>query len=283
MKTIKVSMAIPILLVIFWLSPARAQESYQLEYKFQKGKTYRFKSTTASDMTQEAMGREMKMTGGSDMIARAVIEDVLSDGSMVMVVSADTAVTRSKSPMSDTTMVLTNIIGKRMRITVDKTGKVQTREVIDSVRYEGRGVVGRAPQREVMGFTNLPDKPVKMGEKWTISRADTLDMMGGKTVTASDIEYTLVGSETKLGHDCLKIAFAGKTTTTGKMSSMGMEMFIEGDGKTSGTVFFDPKQGLPVLVESASDDERTMATTGQQSMTMLMSSTSKSTQVLLED
>jgi len=144
-------------------------------------------------------------------------------------------------------------------------------------------VVGRAPQREVMGFTNLPDKPVKMGEKWTISRADTLDMMGGKTTTSSDIEYTLVGSETKLGHDCLKIEYTGKTTTTGKMSSMGMEMFIEGDGKVSGTVFFDHKLGFTVSVESTSDDERTMATTGQQSMTMLMSSTAKSSSVLLED
>jgi hypothetical protein len=283
MNKIKVQSAVPILLVILSLSSARAQESYRLEYKFERGKTYRFQYTSASTATQEAMGQEVKMTTGTDMIARLVTENVLSDGSMVMVITTDTAVTRSKSPMMDTTMVLSHLIGKRMRITVDRTGKVQAREVIDSVHFERGGVAVRLPQREALGFTLMPEKPVKMGEKWTIANADTMEMIGGKTVNTSDIEYTLVGTETKRGHDCLKIAFTGKTTTTGKMSMMGMEMFTEGNGKVSGTVFFDQKLGVTVLVETANDDDRTMAATGQQNVTMQMSSSGKSTQVLLED
>lgn len=280
MNNIKLHIAFPTLLVLFFMVFAQAQDSYQLQYKFQKGKTYRYKSTSTNDMTQEAMGQEMKMTGGSDLITRLVIENVLTDGSMVMVVSADSAVSRTKSPMRDTTMVLSNVIGKRMRITVTRTGEVKAREVIDSVRYETRGVTMRVPQREMMSLTNLPQKQVKIGEKWNQSKADTTEMMGGKTITTSDIDYTLAGTENRMGHSCLKIAFTGKTTTTGKMVNMGMEMFTEGSGKVSGTIFFDHKQGLPVSVESTSEDERTVATTGQQNMTMQMSSTGKSTSVL---
>jgi hypothetical protein len=283
MKHNRAIIGLPILLVLLFQGTAIAQESYQLEHKFQKGKTYRYKSTSEGETTQEAMGREMRMTTGNEMTVRLVVEDVRNDGSMVLVVSTDSAVIRSKGPMMDTTMVMTNMMGKRMRITLTKTGTVRAREVIDSVHYESAGVAVRAPQREAMSFITLPEKPAKMGEKWTISKTDTVEMMGGTTVNVSDIDYTLVGAESKAGRDCLKITFTGKTTTTGKMNYMGMEMYSEGDGKVSGTVFFDHEQGLIVLVESTTSDERTMAMTGQQSMTIQMSSSGKSTQALLEE
>jgi hypothetical protein len=271
-----------LLLAIIALGFAQAQESMRLQYKFQKGKTYMFKAASSGESTQEAMGREMKMSSSFNLVARVVVEDVLADGGMILTISADSAVSRSKNPMMDTTMNLTYMVGKKMRVTLSPVGNVKNREVIDSVRYESRGVVGRVPQREVMGFLPLPEKPVKMGEKWTQSKVDTTESMGGKNISTSDIEYTLVGTEDKLGHKCLKIVYAGKTTITGRSSRMGMEMFTEGDGKTSGTIFFDLKQGVVIVSEKEDQNEMTMAMTGQQNMTIPMSSTNKSTQVLLE-
>jgi hypothetical protein len=231
-------------------------------------------------MTQEMGGQEMKFWQEGHFTLRTLIEDV-KNGNIVFVVSADSAVSSSKSPMRDTTMVLTQLIGKRIKITLSKSGDVVGREVIDSVIMSAQMRGGA--QRELLTFLTLPVKPVKTGEKWNATKIDTVDQMGGKIVNSSQFEFTLAGKEKKLGHDCLKIPFTAKTTTNGNMKMQGMELFVEGGGKISGTLYFDSGMGLPVLVESLTDTETTMAATGQQQMTVPISSSQKSTTTLIRE
>jgi hypothetical protein len=282
MKNIKLYIAFTVLLVVAILASAQAQESYRLEYKFQKGKTHRYKSLTSSDITQEVQGQEMKMSANSTAIVRLVIDDVSNNRSTVMIVSADPMVARTKNPMMDTTMVLKNMMGKRTKITVDKTGKILSREVIDSVQYESRGMNIRMSQREAIGFIRLPEKELKIGEKWNDSKTDTTEVGTGKMMNTMDVEYTLVGKESKLGHDCLKISYAGKISTNGKINQMGMDIYTEGTGKVSGMLFFDHAQGMLVYDESMADVESTMAVTGQQNMTIPMTTSTKTIRELLE-
>ena len=142
-----------------------------------------------------------------------------------------------------------------------------------------RGMV----MRDFIKFQRLPEKPVTLGEKWHITTTDSVDMMGGKMVTTGEIDYTLAGKEQRLGHECLKIAFTGKTVVAGKGKMMGMEIFTEGTGKLTGTFFFDCSRGLSVAEEGASDSEMTAAITGQQNMTIPISQSVKSTRTLVSE
>jgi hypothetical protein len=257
-----------------------AQDSYKIEYKFQKGTTYRYNHISNSNITQEMMGKEMKMTNASDMTIRVAVDDITKEGNFGLVVSVDSAKNTTKSPMMDTTMILSNIIGKRTKITVSNMGSVLSREVIDTIKNEG--MMGGGSQRGMASMTKLPDKPVKVGEKWTTTTIDTIESMGGKIIHTTNMEFTLTGKETKQKHNCLKLDYTGTTTDTGKMVMNGMDLFVEGSGKVKGTMYFDAKIGITIVDESSTDNEQTMAITGQQNMTIPMSVSTKSVKTLLE-
>jgi hypothetical protein len=269
-----------VIILILSISFAYAQESYKLEYKFEKGKNYLYKDITTGDMTQEMMGKEMKMKNESNAVIRIVVDDVTKDGEATLLVSADSLSVFSSTPMGDTTMIMNDMIGKRTKIILLSSGKIEKRETIDSIKMMGRAA--GAAQREGIKFAQLSDKPVKIGETWTSSTQDTVNQMGGKIVVTGNHEYTLVGKEKKDGSDCLKITFTGNTTTEGKASVQGMEFFIDGSGKVNGTFFFNPKAGLLVYEESNSDSEINMATTGEQSMIIPITQVTKSIRTLLK-
>jgi len=279
MKTIKFLQAILLGAILLSLQ-SFAQDTQTLEYKFTKGNTYLYSTVSSNQGTQEMGGQEMKFSGSSWFTLRALVDDV-KNGTTVLIVSADSAVTSSKSPMRDTTMVMTNLIGKRMKVTLSKSGDILSREVLDSVQSPGQMRGGA--QRELLTFLTLPTKPVKTGDKWNTAKMDTVEQMGGKIFTSTQFEFNLTGKEQKLGHDCLKILFTGKTSTNGNMKMQGMELFVEGGGKISGTFYFDAGKGIPVFVESSTDQETTMAATGQQQMTVPISSSSKSTTTLIQE
>lgn len=256
------------------------QETFSLEYKFQKGNTYRYHLLSNSNITQEMMGKEMKMTNTSDMTTRILVDDVSKDGNITLIVSLDSGVSSTKNPMMDTTMILSNLIGKRSKLGVSKLGAILLREVIDTIKNEG--MMGSGSQRGMANMTKLPDNPVKIGEKWSSTTIDTIESMGGKIIHAVNNEFTLTGKEKKQNHDCLRIDYVGTSTDTGKMMMNGMELFVEGSGKVKGTLYFSAKLGMTVLDESVVDNEQTMAITGQQNMTIPMSVSTKTTKTLLD-
>ncbi|MBI4811661.1 MAG: hypothetical protein HY800_09535, partial [Ignavibacteriales bacterium] len=223
----------------------------------------------------------MKMTNVSDMTVRIEIENVDKDGATAMIISLDSAKNVIKSPMMDSTMILDKLIGKKTRIIVAKLGNILKREVIDTVKDEG--MMGGAGQRSTTKIAEFPEKAIKFGDKWKSMDVDTIESMGGKIIHTTDMEYTLVRKDKKQEHDCLKIDYTGTTSDTGKMMMGGMELFVEGSGKVKGTMYFDLKLGLIVLDESSIENEQTMAVTGQQSMTIPMSVSTKSTRTLLEN
>jgi len=272
-----------ILLVVagMFASTAFAQESYTLQYKYRAGKTYRYANLIATASTREMMGREVKTNADVTMTSRFLVEGAAQDGALTLVASVDSIRVSVKSPEMDTTIVPTELTGKRTRLVLTPLGVVKSRTVIDSVQAQAMSFgVG---QRDVMKFHRLEAKPVKIGGRWSISSADSLDMMGGTSIITTDMAYTLAGKENAKGHDCLKISYTGTSTTVGKGSMMGMEIFIEGTSKLNGAFLFDPALGIIVSEETHANNESTVATTGQQAMTIPVSTTISSSQTLLED
>jgi hypothetical protein len=260
---------------------ADAQEQYTLQYKFEKGKVYRFADTTLVKSSQEMMGQEVKSTSTVLATTRLVPTEIRADGSTVLTVSPDVMTVSIKNARMDTTMVLKDMIGKRSRLTISKLGETISRQVIDTVNLSG--MAAATGRQDMVRLHIMPSTPVKIGEKWTATKPDTFDAGGGKMITVSTIDFTLLSRETKAGTECLKISYAGKMTISGKGSMNGADYFIEGTGTTSGTYFADISTGLPVWEDSKYDVESTVAITGAQNMTIPGSQSVTAHRVLLKN
>ncbi len=265
--------------VLAVLSTAVAQETYTLRLLMEPGKAYLYDDVARTAMTQEMAGQEMKINTAVTMISRASVQARETDGSLVIITSLDSLVVASKSPRRDTTMVMTDMIGKRNKVVLSPVGKVLAREVIDSVTSPGSMARGAA-MREVVRYHQLPEEPVAVGAKWTKSVVDSNEGMGGKIVSTATVEYQLAGVEEKAGHACLRITYAGDMTIEGKGAMMGMEIFTEGRGTTSGTWFFDPKGGYTVAEDARIETDMTAAMTGQQTMTIPITQSTTVTRML---
>ncbi len=263
-----------VLLVAAGLQDAYADDPTTLRMKLEKGKSYVYADAVRADVTQEMGGQEMKINTHSLVVSRISVEGIRQDGSFSLITVVDSLLSSVKSPMQDTTRLMTEMMGKRSRVVLSPLGKVVERAVIDSVKGSRQMMRGSAV-REVVRFHTLPEQPVIPGSQWTVSTLDSTDAMNGHMVTAYTITYTFAGNEEKGGRRCVKITYTGTMTIEGKGSMMGMEVFSEGKGTLSGTWHFDPQAGLTVAEEGLLDTDVTLAMTGQQNMTIPITSSTK--------
>jgi hypothetical protein len=259
---------------------AISQEKFTLVYKMEKGKVYRYVSENSYSATQEMMGNEMTVTGDSRSIIRYETEDVAASGNLTMIVSLEESSVHTNMMGRDTTIKTTDLLGKKVRQEFSPAGKVLSQIKLDSTGGKGAGLSGR-----MLGDNDLillPDKPVAVGEKWTVAGADTTKSEGNETITTYSSDYELVGKEVKNGHECLKLTYKKIYEITGKLQQMGMDMFMEGEGDAAGTYWFDVIQGLLIADESTVNQDITMAITGQTQMTIPSSQVIKMSNHLIE-
>lgn len=266
-------------LLVLCIAGSPAQEKFTLTYHFQPGTIYLYADTSRSNQTQEMGGQEMKVSSLTTMRTRIVCESVKTDGAMALITSLDSMTTSMKSPMRDTTMVMKDLLNKRMRVILAPAGAVLNREIIDSVKVAGLMARGMS-MRETVKFHQLSKDPVGVGSAWKSDVVDSIDMMGGKMVSHIKMDYTVSGKTLCAGRSCLQIGYKGDINLEGKGSMMGMDLFMEGKGKTSGTLCFDPVEGLLVQEVSSTDTDMTAAVTGQQNMTIPISSGVKMSRLL---
>jgi hypothetical protein len=174
-----------------------AQESYKLEYNFDKGKDYKYRMTNDGIVTQTVMGQEMKININGEIYVKLESEGAYADSSYLLV-SLDSAKYHINMPMRDTTTTLDNMVGKRTRLTVLKNGKVINRETIDTVM--GNADMLSQVSGETTRLIILPEKEIKVGETWNNENVDSVKMMGGSIKTKSNVDYTLLGRTDTLGH-----------------------------------------------------------------------------------
>jgi len=259
-----------------------AQEKTELQFTYKQGETYRYRSDYSYDMTQEMNGQEMKMTGTTKSVIRLFVETVNADGDMTLINCYDELRSTMKNVMMDTTIEQKELIGKRGKVVITKSGKELLQQLIDTVKSEKGMATGNVASMYSVNFPILPDHPVALGDKWTSEHTDTVKVGDGSTITKSNTEYTLIQKEKKDGHECLNIGFVSKSETTGKMTQMGMEMFLEGDGETRGAIWLDPVLGIVVAKETTSTQNMTYALTGQMKMSIPSTQIIKSTYSLVE-
>ncbi len=258
---------------------ASGQSQITLQYKLPQGTTYRFADSILANTSQEMMGQQVKSTSTVYAVSKMDVAEVRDDGTTVLVVAPESMRVNIKNRQMDTTIVPQQLLGKRTQLEISRLGDILHRATLDSVKVAG--LAASVGQRELVRLHVYPPKPVKIGDKWTSSRPDTNESMGGKMVSLSTIEYTAQAKEARQGRECLKVVYSGKTSLNGKGTMMGSSFFLEGSGTMTGTFWADPATGLPVAEDATMNMESTIAVTGQQSMTIPSSQSVTTHRVLL--
>lgn len=256
-----------------------AQESYKLKYNFKEGKTYSFLNTLDGNFTQEAMGREMKISLNGRYNVKMTVEKV-NGGKANVITTLDSGKISSKNPMKDTTISLAPFAGKRTMMTLLQDGSIESTKIVDTIKmFNLQGF----SQNNLVRLVRLPAEEVKAGVPWSITTNDTIDMMGsGKMLNTINSTYTIVGKEKIKGHNCLKVSYTGDVKNSGKAQIMGMDFVIEGAGKIAGDFFFDPVMGMAIKNDGTMDNEMTLAASGQQNMIIPITQSMKTTISLVE-
>jgi hypothetical protein len=210
---------------------------------------------------------EIKLSGSSKNAL--TVDQVLPNGSYQLKMKMSDIVLSMTMPMMDTTMSIPEVPGSPI-IVIDKLGKMLRK--IDTTAKNQAGIgIDPASMGGASPFHQFAGKKLKNGEKWNVERNDTMPFMGGSIVNLNKLEYTLVGTEKLDAVTYLKATYKGTIDSKGSTSMQGMEFYIEGTGAVEGTVYFDLKKFIPVLEDNVSENEMTLALTGQQNMTIPMS------------
>lgn len=157
---------------------------YLLRMKFTPGQTSKFNIAMDTSAAGQSMKMAMPMTQKVVSVKNGVADLTMNVGPMSM----------NGKPMN--TQVQT------INVSMDSTGKV----------------VKGAPMGQTGTQVSLPEKPVKVGESWTVNTKTQAGMGGNMDVKAT---YTLAGFQTVAGKQMAKLNV--------KMSAGG-QMTMKGDG-----------------------------------------------------
>ena len=256
------------------LSAAVISSSYggeKLRYQMMKGSTYKYVLTTDNKGTTQANGQEMATKAASDFGISLAVEKTGADA-ITLIAKVDSNVSNIESMMmKDSALVLKEINGKRVRITMTPLGKTVKSVVIDTIApSRAMQMTGAGNPAEFLRqlFVKLPDQAVGVGDTWKYNATDTITTQGMPIITKPDIQFKVAGAEKVGSYDCMKITFEGTTSMYGTGSRQGMELVIDGTVKSKGTTFFAPKEGLLVSVDSESTTDMNISGTGEQMFTM---------------
>lgn len=264
------------------INSSYGSDSYKLKYKMAKGTVLYYRLDSQMESLQEMMGSEVEANSKSNANVKITSEGENKDGNLTFLMVYESMLFEMISSMMDSTFKdPEGLIGKRVRKTITPYGDQIKSVELDSIKLGLLAHSGDlASAREFL--PNLPDSELKMGEKVSMTDVDSLDMLGGTTVTKAEMEFTLTGKETKLGYDCLKIDVKGTINLEGDGIMQGMKIFIEGDGDFQRTLYFAPKEGLLVAAHNQTDIEMTLALTGQMQMTIPITQSQTSNMTLIK-
>ncbi|MBN2091361.1 hypothetical protein JW964_17245 [candidate division KSB1 bacterium] len=248
-----------------------AQPKVSFTYQFEKGKVYKLGTESTTKMTQEMMGQTMP----SDVISTTVIKiegvEPASNGDFIAHASFDKMIVKVTNAQIDSTFDLQHLVGKRSQVTMQKNGKITNITTVDTIAQQAGFMQMLGMEPEMMFkrlLTRLPDAPLAVEESWRTAEPETVKTMGSEIVVSPELEYKYIGRENIAGHDCAKLTINGPMALAGKGSRMGAEFYIEGDGKTTGIIYFDDKQGLLIKADTVTDQQSNIAVTGAANMTI---------------
>jgi hypothetical protein len=268
-------------IVLIFNSLATFSQEFKPIIKVAKGENYNYTSGMNMDINISVAGQEMKVTSSSTYTIKNVIDKVNADGSIDIINTTWDIKVLSSAMGKDSTINMEGKAGPTYKQQFDKLGNFVKKEIIDSsallINIDNTS-------NSLSVFCEFPDKNLKPGDKWTKERTDSIDIkqMGGKMGVKGQTEYTFGQKEKIDGMDLIKVTFTATLGIGGKGNMMGMDIFMEGTGVSSGELYFDPATGVIYTNKGNIEMDINMAITGAQSMTMPMNQKITYTQKLVK-
>jgi hypothetical protein len=227
-----------------------ARKGFNLEYRMPETGQLQYDHDAAFTSGMEVMGQTIEVSSNSkNLFTMQTIGQ--EKGNYELNVTIDTAYIQFQSPRGEMKPDMDKVIGKDFLFVVSPKGRVVDCSGAEELTYS----LGESEELNIASdfktlFPNLPDRSLKIGEKW--NNIDTLVEKGssGSLRFISFNEHLLESMEPFEGYDCLKI----KTTYSGTMDGEGN---IQGAAtKTEGTIegeytwYFAYKEGIFIQVKS---------------------------------
>ena len=240
----------------------------ELHYKFEKGKAYHYSTVIESKTTGQSMGQEFTMASGFDFDYSISLLSV-NTGVLTLTVKFEKFNIKINMPMmgfNDSTIVMREYIGKRIKVVMTDKGKMLSVVPIDTIPpSQIQMMVGLDPSdlfKQIM--FEFPEKEIDVKGSWKKINPDTLSRGGMKMLIKPNIEFKVIAEEKKTDYHCWKIDISGTSSIEGSGSQRGADVTIDGTVKIHGSAFIAPAEGIFVLSEQSSDTDMTTTATGSQ-------------------
>lgn len=227
---------------------------FTLSYKLDKDQVMQYNTTATSTMSMEVMGQSMEIN--TDFMSKYTLRGtgINEEKNFVGKITIDDMSVKINSMQGDINPDMSNIKGKSFDLTFSPIGKELDYTGIEDLKMD-LGQMSGGEQSIKTYFkdilADLPDKPVKIGDSWTVKDEQTNPQSGMDVTTVTTAVNKLEGYETVDGFECLKIVTKATGSVQGSGEQMGGTMDMEGDLETETTWYFAYKNGT--FVKSVSD------------------------------
>ena len=254
-----------LIMAVFFVSGAVPTKSsgekiYELKYQLDKGTKFTMMSTGDVNSVMDQMGTEVltDIYGEAEDIF-VVLSSDKEKGIVMEYEFGERSQDIDSAAGSDSTD-FSELVGKKVKFVLLPNGKVEGYEGFDSLPVITTATGDDLNEETyVLGvkttFPLLPDNPIKIGDSWADNQ--DLDIPSGGSILNSEnaFTYTLIEEVEKDGFDCLKIEMKGVSKLSGNFEQSGMELFIDRETTTTGTIYFAYKEGMFVYSDAESIGE----------------------------
>jgi hypothetical protein len=279
----KVHIFYKILLVSFvFLLCGCGSRRLAVQYRFEEGKSYQYSTIVDSKVVGQTMGQEFNTTSVTTFGYSLMIQEK-KEHLLKLTATITKFAVRNNFPMmglNDSTIVMSEYIGKRMQVLMTERGKTLSVEPLDAIPPSRVLVMTGLMPIDLLKqlFLELPDRELEINGSWKKTNPDTITRGKMKMVMKPNVDYKITGVEKKSDYSCWKILISGSNLMEGSGSQGGNDVSSDGIIKINGTAFFAPEKGIFVSSEQSVDNDLTTTVAGSQTgtSTMLIKTTIRS-------
>jgi hypothetical protein len=244
--------ALAVLLAVFVaaggasIAAVAPQSAVSLVYQFPEGRTLSYRTTGSQTQNMDMMGQTMTTESVSSMDF-TIKGKGTKDGNLVLNVTIDAAKTDVSSPQGNMSPDMSVIVGKAFDIVVSKLGKEIDVSGAEAIKYDTpTGGTRDLSSGFQAFFSDLPDKPAKVGDTWPSE--DTIVQKEGLGETRIHFKNlnTFDGIETVDGYECARIKAVVQGTITGNLEQQGVGISVDMKMDGTDTWYFAITEGIYV-------------------------------------
>jgi hypothetical protein len=285
-------------LLLFALLLAAAElvaQPYDLRYALKEGKTLKYKKLESlKSVAQTVRGLYADIDKNAETFLTVTAEKS-EGGDLSFVYLQDTVYTEDKSASgakAPKSFDFQNAISKKpIRVRMSAKGDLRNAAPLSPLELPaGVPVSERMLARQAAIFPALPQRSLKVGDRWTDAARDTTYPKqkdprygegAGTRFTAITTAYTVDSLVKHNGHSCLKISWKSSVSIEGKMLFPKADSFNEETSAVSGTLYFAAKEGLLVELSVRTEKEATSAMFSLESEVIPITSSTETRLLLL--